>query len=101
MTIFPSSFESPTGLDYYQEEKGEADLVNPESLLVEAGKAVDDDGQGKGQAEDADQGAEASDHLAEEGLWAGLVADRGDGHDPPPGREGEGTKGKFYGTREN
>ena len=85
MTIFPSSFESPMMVvNDYQEEKEEADLVNPESLLVEAGEAVDDDGQGKGEAEDADQGAEASNDLAEEGFGAGLVADRGDGHDPPP-----------------
>ena len=101
MTIFPSSFESPMMGATNQEEIEEADLVNPESLLVEAGEAVDDDGEGEGETEDADQGAEASDDLAEEGLGAGLVADRGDGHDPPPGRAGEGTTGKLDGVEEN
>ena len=40
------------------------DLVPPESILVEGGKAVDHDGDGQGQNENAREGAETTNDFA-------------------------------------
>ena len=59
-------------------------LVPPQAVLVELGKAVDDDGDGQGEDEDAGEGAAASDQFPKEGLWVEVVANRCDGHKAPP-----------------
>ncbi len=60
------------------------DLVPPEPVLVVGREGVDHDGYGQGEDEDAGEGREAADQLAQEGLGAEVVAHRGDGHQPPP-----------------
>ena len=50
---------------------------------------IDHDGDGQGEDEDARERAEAADKLPQQGLGVELVANRGDGHQAPPGeREG-------------
>ena len=46
------------------------DLVAPEAVLVVGGEGVDNDGHGKGEDEDTDDGAHATDCLACDGAWA-------------------------------
>ena len=53
-------------------------------VFVVGGEAVDDDGDGQRQDEDAGQRAAAADDLAQQRLGVQIVADRGEGHQAPP-----------------
>ena len=54
--ITPPSAQEAPGQDPH--------LGSPESVLVEAGEAVDDDGDGQGEDEDSGEGAETSDQFS-------------------------------------
>ena len=49
-----------------------SNLVPPESVSVEAGEAVDDDGDGKGEDEQSSQGTEPANHTTKECLGISL-----------------------------
>ena len=60
--------------------------LGSQSNLVVGCERVDDDGDGKGEDEDAGDGGEAADELAEVRPGVKVVADGGDGHQAPPER---------------
>ena len=53
-------------------------------VFVVGGEAVDHDGDGQREDEDAGQRAAAADDLAQQRLGVQIVADRGEGHQAPP-----------------
>ena len=55
-------------------------LVPPQPVLVELGKAVDDDGDGQGEYEDPGECTEAPDQLSQKSLWVEVVSNSCDGH---------------------
>jgi len=65
-------------------------LVSPQTVLVELSKAVDDDGDGQGEYEDAGECAKAPDQFSQQSLWVEVVANSCDGHQAPPKRLYEG-----------
>ena len=70
--------------DQDDHDHDDGDLIPPEPVLVELSEAVDDNGDGQGEDEDAGKGAAASDQFPKEGLWVEVVANRCDGHKAPP-----------------
>lgn len=59
-------------------------LIPPESVLVEDSKAVDNNGDGKGEDEDAGQGTEPPNKFPKQSLGIELISDSCDGHQSPP-----------------
>ena len=60
------------------------DLIPPEPVLVEYSKAVNDDGDGKGEDEYSRQGTESSDEFPQQCLGIEFVSHGCDGHQSPP-----------------
>ena len=61
-----------------------ADLVPPQSVLVASGEAGDHDRNRQGEDEDPGDSAQATDKLAHESRGVHVVANSGEGHQPPP-----------------
>ena len=71
MLPYPLSFQS-------------IDLCPPEPVLVKDYKAIDNNGDGEGQDEDARESTEPSNHLAPHSLGIEIIAHGSESHQAPP-----------------